>query len=133
MLFQVVKFDARAPSNDTFDLLGAGLHEDFIIPVWASFSYWVSTSDILAVGAFTVDFQYDDPTGQTRVVNGSPISLQDGTAFFSSPVFQMQRLNATSLAELVSTLAGLAGSSEVSFRMKFSSECLENVDFTDWT
>lgn len=132
-LARQIYFDGRAPSNDTFDFHDADLTNSFEGTVWCSMTYWVSTADILAAGAFNVDINYTDPTGQTRAVNGTPISLQDGTAFFASPVFPIQRLSGGSTLEAVSTLGGVAAGSAVSCRIMFSGYTEEDISLTEWT
>lgn len=130
---KIIFFDDRTPVSDNFSLYDAGLSDCGSIPLWLSWTYWVSTDDILAVGAVNIDFEYIDPTGQTRVINGSPISLQDGTAQFSSPVVQAVRQDGTSLARMVMTLIGLAASSKVACRVKFTDDTNENIgSSTEW-
>lgn len=131
---RIVYFDDRTPGNDNFSLYDGGLNDCPSIPLWLSWTYWVSVDDILAVGAVNIDFEYIDPTGQTRTVNGSPISLQDSTAQFSSPLVQAVRQSDSSLARMVMTLAGLAASSKVSCRVRFTGDTSESIGgYTAWT
>lgn len=130
---RIVYFDDRTPSNDSFSLYDGGLSDCSSIPLWLAWTYWISTEDLLAAGAVNIDFEYVDPTGQTRTISGSPISLQDGTSQFSSPFVQAIRQNDTSLARMVMTLAGSAADAKVAFRLRFTGDTNENLGGqTNW-
>lgn len=132
-LARQIYFNDRAPSNDTFDFHDADLTNSFEGTVWVSVCYWIATADALAAGAFSVDINYTDPTGQTRTMSGTPISLQDPTGFYSSFVFPVQRLSGGSTLEAVSTLVGSAAGALVSCRVMFSGYTEEDISLTEWT
>lgn len=87
------------------------------IPVWISFAYWIVTEDVLALGAFTADINYIDPTGTNRVINGSPISLAAAGGFFSRPVEMVVRQDLSSAFTFDKQLISTAGSSVIGYRL----------------
>lgn len=130
---RIVELNDATPADDTYDMHDAGMSDDNGIPVWVSIAYWVTTADVTA-GGYSISLEYVDPVGETRVVNGTPISLADATAFTYVPVFPIQRQSSSSLAQLVADLSGLAGSAKISARIKFSGESNENIGgFHEWT
>lgn len=96
---------------------------------WVSFAYWTSVSDV-AAGAFTAEIEYVDPIGETRVISGVPISLDDPTGFYSSPPAMIVRQAANSLWEINFTLIGPAGSSEMGYKVMHSAAA--STDIQNW-
>jgi hypothetical protein len=65
-------------------------------PFWVSFQYWTEVAD-LAAGGFSMDINYEDPTGSIRQINGSILNLTDASsAGGSDGVCQVMRLDTSS-------------------------------------
>lgn len=117
MTYWVKQVDAVTPANGQEDFTQITGCQDATGPHWVSFCYWIDTADALASGAFNIDINYVDPTGQTRTINGPPISLQDSAGFANVAVQMVQRQTETSAWTLDLTLAGSAAGSKVSYRV----------------
>lgn len=117
MTYWVKQVDNVTPANGQDDFTQISGCQDATGPHWISFCYWIETADVLAAGAFSMDINYTDPTGQTRTINGTPISLQDSTGFFSRPVEMIERDTVNSTWTLDRTLAGVAAGSKVAYRV----------------
>lgn len=101
----------ETPATLTEDLSGTDADGSQMI----GFTYWVATAGGVTAGAFNLDIQWEDPSGQTRTLNGSPISLQDPNASFASPAVCMRRSTANTLFDLVKTLIGAADGAEIGY------------------
>lgn len=122
------------PSTTSYDLNNATQlsQSGWVGPFLVSISGWVTSSDGSA-GALIFNMQYDDPTSTTRdvVFTGSAptLILSDSTSFFSTPVVSMIRETGTSLWNLDTTLAGLAGSATVHYEIMVLPDNPSDVTF----
>lgn len=116
----VRKLDGITPANTVVDTLAQipQLHNDS--PCFIGFQYWVHTAGGASAGAFSVDISWVDPTGTTRTIFGSPVSLQDGTAMFSSPVQILERLDDLTTLNIHENLIGSDDGALVSYRVMFT-------------
>lgn len=108
---------ARCVSNETPATASDDISHNIIaeVPQLIGFSYWVETAGSASAGAFNMDITWLDFIGQSRILNGSPISLQDPNASFSSPVAVVRRQTDTSQFDIVKTLIGLAGGAVIGY------------------
>lgn len=139
-MFTIVKLDNYEPivGSQTFDLVANNIVDPdaFDIPVWLSVTYWIVTEDVAAIAeGFSISVNYVDPTGTTRTIAGTPISLGIAEGIFVLPVTPIQRQSASSLVELVATRsAGGAGAPIVSARIMASRLNYEHIPVqANWT
>jgi hypothetical protein len=115
MSIAVAAADGVSPDNGEFTLDHPYV-ADVAGPFWASVQSWVHTDDPSA-GAFHCWLEYTDPTGQTRTVDHSVISLSDPAAINQSQVMPVVRLSNVSNLKFKTERFGSAGSSLVSYRL----------------
>jgi hypothetical protein len=116
--------DPITPSTQNIDLSEAFTSE---VPQFVGFTYWVSTPGGLTAVATSIDLQWTDLAGQIRIINGSPIALQDGTAGFISPVGLMTRESNISAVDLVMTQIGPVDGAQVRYAILLSPGTAEQV------
>lgn len=116
--------DPETPVTENVDLSSSLLSE---VPQFVAFKYWITTAGGASAGAISMDFSWTDLDGQSRIVNGSPISLQDGAGSFISPTFLMDRQSSSSQLDLVKTLIGAADGAEVRYGILTSSGASSDV------
>lgn len=110
--------DGSAPTTHSFDIdTGDDVLFDGPGPFWVSVQYWIDTPGGVGAGAFTADFNYVDPTGVSRPISGSPISLQDPNGIYIGPITPVVRQSNSSAWTFDATLIGIADGALISYRV----------------
>lgn len=115
MSLLVAKADGITPATADFTLDHPDVNE-LVGPYWVSVQAWTHTADG-AAGALVARMEYDDPTGQTRTVEISAISLADGSDIKQVGPSPIERENGTSNFRFRTELFGSAGTALVSYRL----------------
>lgn len=110
--------DQVTPSSFAHDGNGTSLVNNGRGPYIVGVEYWVDVHDPgIAGSGWGVAFEYEDPTGVTIQVGGTPLDLSNPGGRFKAPFEPVSRNTPTSLFRVVATLTGPAGSSLVSWRV----------------